>query len=306
MDNEQPAPQDSTPEQRLAAYFGADASEEKKAPELATSDVGAGAEAEITEPQEADEQPQEDSEGFEDIEIDGETYRVPPKLREAVLRQEDYTRKSQEVAEAKRQVLAQNQMLHLQQVFQQQAAPYHQELNRIQSQLAQYNQVDWKSLDTDTYLKAKGEVESLEKRAGGIQQMLAQSAQQFMGQAQQWQQQHLAQGYEYLRKAIPKFDQNTVGQLRSYAANEGFTTPEVDTITDPRFVRLLWKAQQFDAIKAGTKSAAEAVKKAPPVIRPGASQGQKQIVATKYKDARAQLKKSGSLADAAKLFERFT
>jgi hypothetical protein len=57
----------------------------------------------------------------------------------------------------------------------------------------------------------------------------------------------------------------------------------------------LWKASQYDALKANQKSAVEQVRKAPPVIKPGATQGQQSVGRSNYARARESLKKTGSV-----------
>ncbi len=302
MADEQPAAPDSTPEQRMAAFFAADAGAPEQPAEGQAQEASASDEHPPADEPQAEEQPQDDSAGYEEIDLDGEKYRVPPKLKDAVLRQADYTRKTQEVAEARRQVESQMHMLQLNQQFQQSAAQDYAQITAVESQIAQFKGVDWTQLDTQTYLQAKHKLDELKEQAANLKQGLAGKAQQFMRQQEQIQQQRLASGLEYLRKTLPKFDADTVASIRQAAEGEGFSRAEIDSMADPRVVRLLWKAQQYDAIQSGKTAAVQAVKKAPPVIKPGASQGQGQVAANRYKDARQQLKKSGDLKDAARLF----
>jgi hypothetical protein len=56
---------------------------------------------------------------FEEVEYEGELYQVPPKLKEAIIRQSDYTKKTQEVAETRKLIEHQQSQLR---VAQQQAA----------------------------------------------------------------------------------------------------------------------------------------------------------------------------------------
>ena len=306
MADEQPVTQDSSPESRLAAYFAADAGKPQEQPEGPAEEVSASDEQpQVEEAQEVAEQPEEGSEGFEEVDLDGETYRVPPKLKEAVLRHKDYTQKTQVLAEAQRQVQAQQQQLQMQRIFEERSAPVRNELQKVEAQLEQYKALDWSSMDTDTIVRARQGMDGLKEKAGELRQRLGVEWNQFSQAVTQSRSQMLQQGMEYLRRSIPKLDQSTVSLIRQTAMSEGFTAAEVDEMADARLVKVLWKASQYDALKAGQKSAVEAVKKAPPVIKPGASQGQTQVAANKYKDARNQLKKSGKVDDAAKLFERF-
>ena len=64
----------------------------------------------------------------------------------------------------------------------------------------------------------------------------------------------------------------------------------------------LYKAAKWDALQAGKKAAVEKVSKAPPVVKPGANQGQRATSEQKYKQARQSLKKTGSVQDAVRAF----
>ncbi|MFM1960944.1 MAG: hypothetical protein RL588_2461, partial [Pseudomonadota bacterium] len=52
---------------------------------------------------------EEDRSGWGEIEIDGEVYLTPPALKSAFLRQADYTRKTQELAEQRRRMEAERE-----------------------------------------------------------------------------------------------------------------------------------------------------------------------------------------------------
>jgi len=287
-------------EDRMTSFFSADAGQPAQ-PEVAQQESSASEESveqPAIEADDAAEQPAEEADsGYEEVELDGETYRVPPKLKEAVLRQADYTRKTQEVAEASRQVQVQQQALALQAQFQQATVQDQQQLQHLESQIAQYRQLDWANMDTDTLTRARHQLDTLKEQSEALRNGLSYKAQQFQAHNAQVRQQQLQQGIEYLRKAIPKFDADTISGLRSYAVGEGYTAPEMEQVTDPRFVKLLYKAAEYDRLKSSQKSAVEAVKKAPPVIRPGASKGQGHIAQTRIKQATERLKKTGGVDD---------
>ena len=47
--------------------------------------------------------------GLAEVEIDGKTYKLPPELKDGFLRQADYTRKTQELAEQRRRMEAERE-----------------------------------------------------------------------------------------------------------------------------------------------------------------------------------------------------
>lgn len=293
MADEQPVTQDSDPLSRMEAYFAADAGKPQEQPEGPAEEVSASDEQE--QPQDVEEQPAEDSDGYEEIDLDGETFRVPTKLKDAVLRQKDYTQKTQVLAEAQRLVQSQAHQIQMQRVFDERSAPVKTELQKVETRLEQFKALDWASMDTDTIVRARQSMDDLKEQATSLRSRLGGEWTQFQQAMAQNKSQMLQQGMEYLRRSIPKLDQDTVSLIRNTAISEGFTAVEVDEMADPRLVKVLWKASQYDALKSGQKSAVEAVRKAPPVIKPGASQGQQSIQRSNYVKARENLKKTGSL-----------
>jgi uncharacterized protein YdcH (DUF465 family) len=92
----------------------------------------------------------------EEIDHDGEKYRVPKALKDAFLMQQDYTKKTQEVAEAKRVFEAQQEQFQQQQHFQQQHMQEIVKFNRLGQELNEYQNVDWEALyEQDPVLAGK-------------------------------------------------------------------------------------------------------------------------------------------------------
>jgi hypothetical protein len=232
---------------------------------------------------------------------DGQKYRVPKVLKEGLLRQQDYTRKTQELAELRRQAQASVEAGQALQQFQAATADEQRELTRVQADIERYKAIDWSSLDTDTYIKAKHQLDSLKERAGEIQQGLGQKAQQFTQWRQQQLQQMLQSGEQFLRTSIQGWGDDAKTEVRSQVLANGYTEDELAQVIDPRFVKLAWKAAQFDKLQAGKQTALQTAQKAPPVVKPGAS-NPTAARESKYKDMRGRLKKSGDLRDAAALF----
>jgi hypothetical protein len=86
---------------------------------------------------ETDEVKDDEPDGLEDIEIDGKTYKVP---KDAALRQADYTRKTQELAEKRNVVDATFERLQTVSQAETQALA---SVAIVAAQLKQYEDVDW-------------------------------------------------------------------------------------------------------------------------------------------------------------------
>lgn len=208
---------------------------------------------------------------LEEVELDGETLQVSPKIKAALLRQQDYTRKTMEVANERKVLQAQRQMLEMESRFAQDAQEEFKTLNESESALARFSNIDWTQLDTDQMVRTKHAYDQLKDQRDQAKEKLAQKRYQFQQMQMQVASQMLERGAEYLRQAIPEWSPKKAEELRSYGVNEGFSAEEMGSVNDPRFVKLLWKANQFDVLRAAKGQALKAANGAPPVVRPGNS-----------------------------------
>lgn len=228
-------------------------------------------EAEQTEPQEpaaegTEEASAEVSDGLEEVEYDGQTYKVPSALKEAIIHKADYTSKTQEVANARRNVeLLQDAMKAAQaeQAFTGSIAP---ELNQLAvTQAKQKDLIDrWNTLSSDE----KQEIYLLDKQAENLQKAIDGKRSQFNQEQQRVANDLKAKAADVLRKSIPNFNEKVAEEVASHALSEGYTKQEIDAIWDPRHAKTLWKAMKFDQLQ---KAATKAPTKPTAVVKPGAS-----------------------------------
>ena len=137
------------------------------------------------------------------------------------------------------------------------------------------------------------------------QQQLAQqhqAAQQAQGQASKA---HLQEQMNELARAIPDFGDAVKApkmkeRLVKQGLSEGYSTEEIGGIVDHRAMKVLHKAMLYDQMMAGTSSVESKLKKARPLMKAGAKK-QPDSMAKKHSKQMSQLKKSGSVADAAAL-----
>ena len=120
MATEQPTGSEPSIESRLTAIFN-------PAPEVAKADEQT-TEASVEVPQEAQSE-EETQADVEDLDVDGEIYKVPPSLKakvsewkEGSLRREDYTRKTQELADLTRQAQLAAEAIQTRQAFEQEVS----------------------------------------------------------------------------------------------------------------------------------------------------------------------------------------
>ena len=246
--------------------------EEKQAPQPVEQPV---ADAEVQAEGQTD-QPATESE-MEELEFDGVKFNLPkehaPKVKDALLREADYTRKTQEVSERARVVSEQEKLLQLNREFHTSTLDDIAQVKSFDQAIAQYANVDWMSMQTDELIRTRTRYDQLKE----ARQNAARTLEQKWAQFNQKREEHLKglekAGREEAARRIQGFDDKKASALKDYAKSQGYTDSEVAMMFyRPQDIQMIWKAQQFDSLPKGTVQ--QRVTKAPPVLKPGASQGQ--------------------------------
>lgn len=202
------------------------------------------------------------------VEVDGEEITVE-ELKRGNLRQRDYTRKTQELAETRRMMEEQAQEIE------RERAQYAQMLPALQQRIEQSveQEPDWDTLyDADPAMAAKAErqwrKQNEERQAqlqavSAEQQRLQQLQQQKM---QQMQAQYVEQQREILPEIIPEWRDNKVAakeasDLRNFLITEGFSEQDIGGLTNATLVKLARKAMLYDRGQTRAKSAKQQPKK---------------------------------------------
>lgn len=190
-------------------------------------------------------------EEFFELEVDGEKFSLPKKLEKAVLQERDYTQKSQSLADQRRQfelLHEQARISNFRQEFSTEVGP---ELQKLQAYDAVLKQpVDWASMTTDEAFRAKIQRDQWKDERDAIARTLQDKHQQFEKKVQDALKDLKTKASEVISKRIPNWSDDTQKAIREHAISEGYTASELDSIVDPRHTLTLWKAQQFDQLKA--------------------------------------------------------
>lgn len=258
-----------------------------------------------------DEQP---SEEFE-LQYNGATEKVPKDRAKALAQQGLYYERNQAQAE---QHWKQAQEVTQAIQAQLQAVPELQEANALvgmyQKAIESIDIAEMQQLATDDpakYLAKLAEYNTLNRRLQEAESKRVQVAQQFTESQQRFQQEALKREREALFKAIPdwrddaKFKQAR-GRILAYMAERGFSEQEVGSLMDHRALLVAYDAARFRESQKALKASAKQLGQKPQVAKPGASVSKAQAGDEQAKALRQQLKKTGRLEDAAKLFERFS
>lgn len=215
-----------------------------------------GAEAELD-----DQQPAEDD--TEEVDYEGAKYKVPKPLKDAILRQADYTRKTQEVA-ATRQDLEQRQQAFAQQVQTHQAVTL--EIGQYQAltaQIAQYDPTAIANLaaeDPGAALQYSMQRQALVEQQAALGRNITQKQQQALEQQRNATARQQQETFAQLQRDIPGFTSETVSQIEKFGAETyGYSQADFEQVADARHVKVLHDAMKWRAHEQQQRKTAKVV-----------------------------------------------
>jgi hypothetical protein len=270
------------------------------------------------EPQEevAEEAAEESQEEVEEkpryrVKVDNEELEVDlDELIKGYSRTSDYTKKTQTLAEQRKQVEAERTKIE-------EAAKlrdtYAQRLQVIEQMLSTQPEEDLTALkDSDPvgYAIKVAEKMEREKQLAAVRQERESVQARQVAEQQENLKRHLAQEAERLRAAIPDMADDVKGEvirkeIRDYAKSVGWSDQELSQVYDHRAVVTLYRAMQFEKLMKGKPVAQKKVAEAPKALKPGVGNQKVDRDSEVEKKLHKQLKQTGRTRDAAKLFERF-
>ena len=239
------------------------------------------------------------------VKVGGEEIEVPEdELLKGYSRQQDYTRKTMELAAQRQQVE------QVAQQIQAERQGYQSQLNQMANALGQQlNQpVNWEQLlETDPveYLKQQHLYNQRQAAYQNAQQAQAQYAQQTAMQQAQAAQAHLAQEQEQLLANLPAWKDGAKAQaektaLAKHLVERGYSPEQVQQLTDHKTVVMAREAMLYRQMMAKAKETTKAVERLPPRMeKPGVTRA----TDGRTTDMQA-LRKSGKTEDAAALFAK--
>jgi len=274
-------------------------------------------EAESDESYDESEVEQEDS---EDEQEEPQTFRVKAagEEREVTLDEliksyqlgTDYTKKSQAVAEERKVVEAER---HAVQEAKALLDQYAQQLGIIEQMLNQPQEAEdldyLKETDPIGYAVKVAEMSQKEKQLAQVRAQRDYLSQQQEYDRQQQMKQMVSAESEKLVAVLPEFADPARGEvirkdIRTYGKQVGFSDDELANVFDSRAVLTLYKAMQYDKLQSAKPGITKKVSEAPKAIKPGVSKP-RDSNSEETRKLKARAKSSGSIRDAASVFERF-
>ena len=295
---------------------GAEAQPEEGQPEPESEEV------ESAELQEEAEEPTEEVEADEEegeeeaprdekfvVKVDGKEIEVPKdELIRGYQREADYTRKTQKLAEERKLVESEFQQVRGER------EQYSQILGQLQQKLQelQPQEPDWNRLEVEDPTEYARQWTSHQRRQQQVYAVQAEQErlnQMRQAELQKSMQQIMATEVARLKEKIPEWSSpekaRTEGKaLLEYGQNLGFSEQELSTITDSRALLALHKAWKYDQMMSKRPEFQAKIKKAPKMVSPG-SAGSVSSKSSDINNAKKRLAQTGSVRDAASLFEKF-
>ena len=221
----------------------------------------------------------------------------------------DYTKKSQAVAEERKAVEAERQAV---QEAKQMRDTYAQRLEMIEQMLQpqQEENLDYlKETDPIGYSVKVAEMVQRDKQLSAVQAERSRINQQQEYDRQAQMQHVVAEEMQKLSAYIPEFTDPAKGEtirndIRAFAKQVGFSDNELAAVYDSRAVLTLYKAMQYDKLVASKPAITKKVNEAPKAIKSGVSKP-RDSNAEETRKLKARARASGSIRDAASVFERF-
>jgi len=311
----QVATPESTPEDRLAAFFGTKQSATAKPSDDAVPQEDTDQPTDDTQPpveeQAAEALDDEQEEAppqveLEEVDWEGERFQIPAKLKPALMAQADYTRKTQELSAIRDAVEADRLTNIANTTFQQQVQPLLQKQAELNSYKEQAKKIDWTSLTTDQKIDLDRELRNIDQQLGELQNTLGGAYHQHQQKFGELVMGAVAATENFMAKKVPGWDQAKGNELHDYGLQLGIPKAKLTTgwFSDPVATHVMWKAQQWDRLQAGKPQVQNRAANAPPVVKPGSNAAQQSVRQTNFQKARSNLKKTGSLEDAAAVFLR--
>ena len=277
------------------------------------------AEEEETSEEELTEEESTEEEQGEEQQVEAQKYSLPfgengelievdqAELQNYVLRQQDYTKKTQEVAEQRKQIDEERNSLRAIQQLANQLQDEYDNLKKVEEveQSSEY----WEQLKIENpmqYLVERQELQERSSEREAAQQKVFAMQQQLAEQGKLEHQKKLYSEAQKLEELIPEWrDQATAEkeELMQFGRSQSYSDEELNAVTDSRAINMLYKAYKWDQLqskKTNLKQKALATPASSTAVRNANAPRQKM---SEFKKAELKLRKTGKLKDAASAIE---
>jgi len=272
-------------------------------------------ESEEDEAEESDEEEGEESDLYA-VKVDGEEVEVTfDELLKGYSRQSDYTKKTQELSQGRKEIeeakfTYNSALAQMQQERQHYVTQLNQILQNSSNNLQEYDKIDWNTLKEDDpieYVKLREDYRDGKEKMQALDQQRQMAMQQQQAEAQKVQQEVIQGERARMVEALPEWgdpekQKELATDVKTYALSQGFSEEELNSLVDHRSVLVLMKAAKYDALEnADVKS--KKLKNKPKVIRSGKGKTRGENSKSKRTAKMKRLRSSGHVDDAASILE---
>lgn len=256
----------------------------------------------------------DDTEEFYVVKIDGEELEVSEdELLSGYQRQRDYTRKTQELADQRKTLEAEINSLREERT--KYVKSLELSLEEESKELEKYNDIDWATLrkeDPNQFLLLHHEMSEVRQKISDKKAAREEALSKVDTSTSKLEEERLAREATRVKELVEGWEgeghQQLVSTLREQATKEGFTDEDGDLFKSAMVIKLLQKANKYDALerKKETVVKKKVARKVPKVIK----SGNKSDTADTKRRANSQkqmerLKQTGNLKDSVALFEQY-
>jgi hypothetical protein len=292
VDNqEEPAPEEEQQDEP------AEEAEDSEDPEETEEDEETEDDEEESEETEEDDESEKvlDENEVVEVKVDDQTLKVSVKDLKRLYGQEAaLTKKSQQVAQKRKEVEAQSTKLN---------ATLERMYKKATEKWEPYSKVDMliaaKTLDAEEFTALRNAANAAYEEF----QYITQEVDTYIKETQQEQQTKLQEAakeaVKVLKEQIPGWNQELYGKITSYGISQGLDPDMMNNLVDPVAISLIHKARMYDeGQKVVTKKKVKTAKK---IMKPAANPSEK-FDSEKKARAEQKFRRSGDVDDAAELF----
>jgi hypothetical protein len=272
----------------------AEAPEPEDAPEEEPQDEP---EVDAEDAEEVADQPEAPKDDSEDVDLDGEVFKLPKKVKEAVLRQKDYTTKTQELASLRRITEDKQQYVEAREQLVNGAFKEAAQVESLKSQLEAYKMVDWNELiqaDPQQAMRLNFGKQQLENSLKTAEAELQNVSQRIRTAQEQHKAKQLELGRAELQRRLGTVKEEDRTAMLALGHELGFDDRD---LMSPAAIEALALAAKYKKLQASKPAIDKKVSQARPFTQPAARTSQLTNEASKSKQMQDRYRKTGRSED---------
>jgi hypothetical protein len=215
----------------------------------------------------------EPAEELEEFEWNGKAIKGPKGLKDGVLMQADYTRKTQEISATRKELEAQKARVAEQAKASEDYIELKADHRALNRDLSAYENVDWNAWSLqDPIACQQGYIayQNLQREAGELSQRISQADSQRSAETQQETARRLHETHEFAKQNIKGWSDDRARKVIEFAKEQGFSNEDLQASLNPATIKILHLAELGSQVL--NKSAAPKIpQKAPLTVVGGKS-----------------------------------